>query len=242
MPDASASRPRPGTRGISEALREWVEEIALERGSILDFVEQIAASAPPGERVLDLGAGDAPYRELFEHTAYRTSDWERSLHAGARSADIVAPAWALPLEDESVGLILCTQTLEHVPEPARAPDECFRLLTPGGRLALTVPLAWEPHELPHDYYRYTEPGIRHLLTSSGFVDIETAPRTDGFTTLAQLMLNLSYGLEPATDGLDAERDEARGMLRDLSARLVRLAPLDVGRGLTLGYTATARRP
>ncbi len=212
-----------------------------ERGPILEFVMEVAAATKPGTTVLDLGAGDAPYRELFAHTSYLTSDWEESVHAGGRRADIVAPGSALPIESSGVGLVLCTQVLEHVAVPGDVLGECRRILEPDGRIALTVPLVWQLHELPHDYYRYTPAGIEHLLVEAGFVDIEIRARNDAFTTLAQLMFNVAATIGRASDGLDERREEAQRLMHMLAEQLARLAPLDVNRCLPLGYAALARR-
>ena len=38
----------------------------------------------------------------------------------------------------------------------------------GGRLWLSAPLFYEEHEAPHDFFRYTQFGIRHLLESARF--------------------------------------------------------------------------
>ena len=84
-------------RGLSERLRAFVVEMPYERGPILSFIKAAADGIPPGSRVLDVGAGDAPYAELFDHVEYITSDWEASVHEGARAADVIAPAEALPL-------------------------------------------------------------------------------------------------------------------------------------------------
>src|ERR1700676_1976069 len=107
----SAAAASLGMRGMSEALRQFTAEMPYERVPILDFVMRVASDVRPGTTVLDLGAGDAPYRDLFASTNYMTNDWENSLHAGGRRADIVSPAWALPLESATVGLVLCTQVL-----------------------------------------------------------------------------------------------------------------------------------
>jgi SAM-dependent methyltransferase len=228
-------------RPLSEPLREFVAEMPWERASIADWVARAALAVAPGARVLDVGAGDAPYRELFAHAEYLTSDWQHSVHEGARRADIVASADALPVEDASVDAVLLLQVLEHVPEPARVLEELHRVLRPGGRLVLTAPLAWELHELPHDYFRYTGPGLEHLLARAGFADVVVEARNDSFTTLAQLMTNVSWTLGSAPDGLDTRREEAAELLRALAGRLAELAPLDTRGLLPLGFRATAAR-
>ncbi len=231
----------PGQRGVSESLRRFAQDLPEERNPILAFVADVATHTPPGASVLDVGAGDAPYRELFKHVNYMTSDWAESMHPGATAADVIAPADALPLEDETFQLVVCTEVLEHVPEPSAALSEFFRLLQPGGRLALTVPFVWELHELPHDYYRYTEPGLRYLLGKAGFANVEITARSDGFTTLAQLLRNLSWTTGDADDGLSDQREEAREVLEGLAGQLAGLAPLDVRNLLPLGYSALASK-
>ena len=191
--------PSPGRRGLSEALRRFTEEFPYERGPILDFVIAVAEHTRPSARVLDLGAGNAPYRELFAHANYFTSDWAGSEHAGAARADIVASADELPVADGSFDLVLCTQVLEHVPEPAAVLGECARILVSGGQMALTVPFVWEEHEMPHDFYRYTESGLRHLLARAGFIELDIEPRGNAFTALAQMLLNVSWTMDSQAD-------------------------------------------
>jgi SAM-dependent methyltransferase len=226
----------------TESLRAFVAEMPWERESILDWVALAARRLPRGARVLDVGAGDAPYRELFEHVEYVTSDWEHSPHEEAAATDVIASADALPFDDASFDAVLLLQVLEHVREPARVVAELLRVLRPGGQLVLTAPLAWEQHELPHDYYRYTGPGLQHLLGSAGFEQIVVEPRNDAFTTLAQLMTNVSWTLGSAPDGLDGRRREAGELLRALAGELAELAALDTQWMLPLGFRATAVRP
>ncbi len=104
----------------------------MERHTILEFVAAAAASLPEGSRVADIGAGSAPFRELFSHVDYLTVDRAQSLHGDASDFDVVASAEAIPIEDASLDAILCTQVLEHLPEPASALTEFFRLLRPKG--------------------------------------------------------------------------------------------------------------
>jgi SAM-dependent methyltransferase len=236
------SRPRHGQDGISEALRLFTDELPYERGPILDFATDVAHATAPGASVLDLGAGNAPYRELFAHTRYATNDWTQSVHSGADEVDIVGSADSLPVADSSFDLVLCTQVLEHTPEPAAVLAECFRVLAPGGRIALSVPLLWELHELPHDYFRYTAPGLRHLLTKAGFSEPQVEPRSDGFTAIAQLLDNLSWAMGDPDDGLSELRAQARATLHSLAEALAPLAPLDSRKVMPLGYTALAFKP
>jgi SAM-dependent methyltransferase len=230
-----------GRAGVSEPLRRFVAEFPHERGSIFDFVLRAARATPVGARVADVGAGDAPYRELFAHADYTAIDWESSLHEGI-DVDLTAPADAIPVEDGVFDVVLLTQVLEHVPEPGRVLGELHRILKPGGCLYITVPLTWELHELPHDYYRYTAAGLDRLLTAAGFDPVAVEPRNDCFTTIAQLMLNIRSAMGRAEDGLDERREAAAGLLTELAEQVAELEPLDARHVFPLGYAATARRP
>jgi SAM-dependent methyltransferase len=228
-------------RGLSEQLRSFVEEMPYERRSILAFVRGVADRLPVGTVIVDVGAGDAPYRELFEHCRYIATDWQGSVHEHALEVDVVAPADELPLADASADAVLCTQMLEHVPDPRAVLGEIARILHPGGRAFITVPFVWELHELPHDYWRFTPASLARLMEDAGFRDIDVNSRTDCFTSLAQLMHNLGNAMGRAPDGRDPEREEAARLLRTLADRLVGLAALDVNRIFPLGFTVSARR-
>jgi SAM-dependent methyltransferase len=229
--------PEPFLRGCSGQLREFVAEAPLERTSILEFVARQARSLASEARVIDIGAGDAPYRELFAAQRYVTLDHAETDHSG--KVDLLGSADSIPADAGSFDVVLCTQVLEHVPDPQRAMREFHRVLVPGGLLLATVPFVWEEHEAPHDYYRYTRWGIEHLLQQAGFGQAEVRPRTDSFTTLAQLARNVAWATGTAADGLDELRTEARAALDTISEALVTLAPLDVEMKLPLGYTVRA---
>ncbi len=230
-----------GRLGLSEELRAFVEEMPYERRSILAFVREAADSLPSGARVLDIGAGDAPYRELFAHCDYVTNDWPGSVHEWAAEADVIASADALPLPDASIDAALLTQMLEHVPDPAAVLGEAARVLRPRGEVFLTVPFVWELHELPFDFWRFTPASLERLLRGAGFAEIAIEPRTDCFTTLAQLVQNVGWAMGRAPDDRDEEREEAAGLLVALADRLAGLAALDVNGILPLGWTVRASR-
>jgi glycosyltransferase involved in cell wall biosynthesis len=226
----------------SDALEAFIAETPIERGPIAAFVAIAAASLPPGSRVADVGAGSAPFRELFSHTEYLTVDRPESLHGDASDFDIAASAEHIPLGDGDLDAIICTQVLEHVSEPAAALAEFSRLLKGGGKLFLTAPLVWEEHEKPFDFFRYTRSGLEHLLQAAGFEHIEISGHTDCFTTLAQLLRNARWSVGADSDQSDEHRRAAFVRLEQMAEDVLDLAPLDARHTFPLGYAVTATRP
>lgn len=81
----------------------------------------------------------AEYRSYMQRWFnYRTSDFDLSAHRG----DIQLDLQAIDLPDASVDVILTPHVLEHVPDTARALAELFRVIVPGGRMYLQVPLVY----------------------------------------------------------------------------------------------------
>lgn len=132
------------------------------------FLEEAARQLPPGARVLDAGAGDCRYAPIFAHTKYFALDFAQ-VNKPYGSLDVIADLAAIPLVDASFDAIVCTQVLEHVPCPHVVLAEFYRLLRPGGTLWITAPLYYEEHEVPFDYYRYTQYGLRFLCEKAGFI-------------------------------------------------------------------------
>ena len=80
-----------------------------------------------------------------------------------------------------------------------------------------------------------------MLRAAGFVDILVEPRSDCFTTLAQLMRNVATAMGRAPDDRDREREAAAQLLGELADHVAALAPLDVDWIFPLGWNVTARR-
>jgi SAM-dependent methyltransferase len=74
---------------------------------------------------------------------------------------------ALPFPDASFDTALSMQVLEHVREPWTAVSEMARILRPGGTAIVSVPFVYPFHSDPHDYFRYSEEGLKSLFERSG---------------------------------------------------------------------------
>ncbi|HWQ13411.1 MAG TPA: class I SAM-dependent methyltransferase [Roseiflexaceae bacterium] len=117
--------------------------------------------------------GDTRYRDRFDRQAITRYD---VLDITPRPAvTIVGDIQRCPqIPDATYDVIVCTQVLEHVPNPFLAAAELCRILKPGGRLLLTVPAAFPYHPAPGDYWRFSRDSLRLLFEERlGEIHIET---------------------------------------------------------------------
>ena len=139
-----------------------------------------------GARILEIGSGrqdmgeDAySFRRLFhESNEFVQSDVEPSY--GHAVVDVTTMDF-----DEEWDLVLCVSVVEHVPDFRAATTRVHRALRPGGRAVIVAPMCFPYHDEPHDYWRFTVHGLRHMLSDFESVDVRSrGPRRLPFTTLA----------------------------------------------------------
>lgn len=118
--------------------------------------------------VLDVGAGEQPYRRYLKNG----DDYVSMDLSEGRGAEIVGSVLDIPLESDSFEGIICTEVIEHVDDPQSAIRELLRVSKPGGLLYLTAPMSWGLHYEPHDYFRYTKYGLSSMLEREGFEVLE----------------------------------------------------------------------
>ncbi|MBW4566643.1 MAG: class I SAM-dependent methyltransferase [Tolypothrix carrinoi HA7290-LM1] len=132
-----------------------------------DFVSKAAASLPKGAFVLDAGAGSGLYKSLFYEANYESADFCQ-VDKEYDKVTYVCDLTKIPVEDNRYDMVVLTQVLEHIPEPKSVLCEIYRVLKPNGELWLSAPLFYEEHEIPYDFYRYTQFGFKYLLQSANF--------------------------------------------------------------------------
>lgn len=148
----------------------------VARWFVNQFVLGVASRLPAGAYVLDAGAGECFYKKFFAHCEYRSIDlavgesrWNYS------KLDYVGPLHEMPIEDEKFDAVLCTEVLEHLEWPRESVKEMCRVLKPGGKLNITVPMSHREHQVPYDFFRYTSYGLKSICTHAGFRHVEVTP-------------------------------------------------------------------
>jgi len=150
-----------------------------------------------GDRVLDLGCGngrhtieatnwdcrvvamDLDREELARGRYMFYADWNAGRLPGFAQF-LKGDAQHLPFGDGAFDKIICTEVLEHVHDDERAMQELFRILKPGGQIAVSCPhhrverllwaLSWDYWHSPGGHIRiYREGQLRERLTRFGFV-------------------------------------------------------------------------
>jgi len=141
--------------------------------------------------VLDVGCDCKPYFPLFSPYArrYVGSDVGRV----RPQVDVVAGASSIPFVDGCADAVLCSQVLEHVPDPAAALREMARVLKPGGCLFLSTHGTFIYHPHPTDYWRWTQDGLAKLFADVGRFDaVELHPNGSTGHCLAYLLAVYCY--------------------------------------------------
>jgi 2-polyprenyl-3-methyl-5-hydroxy-6-metoxy-1,4-benzoquinol methylase len=143
-------------------------------------------------KLLDAGCGAMPFKASVEDLVegYRSIDIERKVP----DVDFVGDLQDMKAMDaESYNVVLCTEVLEHVPQPEKLIAEVRRILKPRGKFILSVPHLSRLHEEPFDYYRFTKHGLQFLLDQNGFSVLEIVPTGSLFSFLGHQVSTVLVG-------------------------------------------------
>jgi SAM-dependent methyltransferase len=161
------------------------------------WVETVLSELPKGARVLDAGAGECQYKKFCDHLRYVSQDLAeytgRDNSVGLQQAswdtstvDIICDITSVPEPDASFDAILCTEVLEHLPDPVLALRELARLLKHGGTLIITAPFCSLTHFAPYHYATgFNQYFYSHHLSALGFEITDMIANGNFFEYMAQ---------------------------------------------------------
>lgn len=161
-----------------------------------EWVREKLAGIPEGWSLLDVGCGTQPYRKDCGHLQYIAQDsaqYDGLLESGLQVSewkygklDITSDICAMPVASGSIDSALCTEVLEHVPDPVEAISELARVIRSGGYLILTAPFCSITHFAPMHYSTgFSKYWYEKHLPALGFSVVEMQPNGNFFAFVAQ---------------------------------------------------------
>lgn len=150
---------------------------------------QIDRSKGAGKRCLDVGCGGQPLRKRLVEAGFMYSSFDVQQNQAGTVEHIGAIDAPLPasLANQRFDFIVCTEVLEHVADWPAAFANLVRLLNPGGRVLITCPHLWVPHEEPYDFFRPTSWAIASHAERAGLKAIEITRLGDGYDVLGTVL-------------------------------------------------------
>lgn len=155
---------------------------------------------PKGKSILDVGAGEMPYKDYCKKLKYKSQDFGKytgeNVKTGIKSGkydtkrvDIISDITEIPVKNKSFDYVLCTEVLEHIPDPLKALNEISRINKK--RLILTAPFASLTHFYPYFYYSgFSEQFYRTNLPKFGYEVEETYTYGNYFDLLGMELMRL----------------------------------------------------
>lgn len=152
--------------------------------TILHFSQNISGN------VLDFGCGSKPYESIFRNAdSYVGVDIEVSGHNHKDSSvDFFYDGKTLPFSDNNFDAVVCFEVLEHIFNIDEILTEIRRVMKDQGLFLISVPFAWDEHEAPYDFARYTSYGIKSVLERNMFEVIEIKKTTTYVLAVFQMFI------------------------------------------------------
>ena len=139
-------------------------------------------------KLLDIGCGNKPYKEMFDDITEEYVGCD-VVQSNMNKVDILCEATNIPLENETFNTIFSTQVIEHVADHQQMIREAQRLLKSEGVFIVSGPLYWHIHEEPYDFFRFTKYGFQHILENNGFEVVEILANGGKWATFGQMVIH-----------------------------------------------------
>jgi len=182
----------PSTRGIIKGPNDG----SLWRRANWAFYERMMNGVQPDQIVLDVGAGQAHFKQIFRDVTYVAVD----IYPYDNVDFVCDLTKTNPLRPASVDIIVLSNVLEHVLEGKELLQILRLALKPGGQLLIAVPFMIGVHQAPFDFIRYTNFALSMMLTETGF-DVTRFEAVSGPLELVQSTVIHSRGTRRSHSGL-----------------------------------------
>lgn len=157
---------------MQREVSDYDKDVYLKiRKNVSDFVKtQAGLLDTEGLTLLDVAPQDhAGAQEFFRKVRILTADIDEK--SGADYIIDICANNSSVIPDNSFDLVLCTEVIEHTLNPFAAVKELHRLLKPGGKLLMSTPFDFRIHGPLPDCWRFTEHGLRAMLSHFEKVEI-----------------------------------------------------------------------
>ena len=168
-------------------IERWI--VPLLGRAIEERLREYATPLAAGGRCLDVGCGGQPFRPHVERMGFTYTGFDVHQNPEGTVGVLGAIDDPLPaaLAGQQFSFVLCTEVLEHVARWPEAFLNLASLLAPGGRLLLTTPHLWFPHEEPSDFFRPTPWALDFHGRTAGLTPLEITRLGDGRDVLGTVL-------------------------------------------------------
>ena len=180
-------------------LSVFINPFFFARRGLFKHVQDLAPQITG--KTLDVGCGSKPYQSLYNSSEYIGLEYDTPENRSIKNADFFYDGTIFPFEDNSFDSAVLNQVFEHVFNPDSFLDEVSRILKKDGKLFLTIPFAWDEHEQPVDYARYSSFGIKSILEKHGFEILEQRKSVQDIRVIFQLLILYIFKKLVAKNGL-----------------------------------------
>lgn len=169
-----------------------------------EWVKKHLLRLPANKSLIDIGAGEMPFKKFCSHLKYKSQDLGKYTGMGVKkgvqtgkydtkNVDIISDITSIPVKDSFFDYILCTEVFEHIPDPLSALKEMNRITKKGGGIILTSPFASLTHFYPYFFYSgFSEEFYKVNLPRFGYKIKEIYIIGNYFSWLAIEFLRMPY--------------------------------------------------
>ena len=145
------------------------------------------------------------FAQVLQKTAERYPNCIEFEHKVFRHTDVVGDAHHLPFRDGVFDRVFAFNVFEHLADPKTAAQEIYRVLKPGGGVAIHTAFLQGLHEEPNHFYNATEYGVRRWFAP---FEIEDCRVSGNFGPGVMLAFLMSHVLESARLGEVSSKEQS----------------------------------